>query len=201
MGFLGQTYNTNELPEGAGFDVIPAGWYDVDIQKAEMKDLKNGPGQRLNLQLKVTGPNYIGRVVFASLNIDLPGKAEAERIGREQLGNLLRSIGLDQVEDSDELVGYSLRARVKIKEGNEDYPDAKNEVAGFKAAGEAPVVAPVARPNGAPRPAARPAPVAARATPAARPQAAPQRAAAPAARAAAAPAATGKKPPPWARKK
>lgn len=192
MAFLGQQFNTDELPEGRGFEPLPPGWYDAEIIKAEVKPTKAGDGTRLNVQYKITGSpdgKYIGRVVFGAMNIELSRSPKAEEIGRQQLGDLLKAIGIPAIEDSDELVGYAVRIRLKIREQEGFEPS--NEPSGWKPVGDAP-----AAPQ---RPAQRPVPSQA-ANSAGASRAAPAPAARPAARAAAAPAAGGKKPPPWARK-
>lgn len=130
MAFLGQRFNANDLPQGSGFDPLPPGWYEAEIKKAEVKPTKNQDGTRLNIQFTILGPTHEGRVVFAGLNIELPSSPKAEEIGRQQFGDLLRALGLEEVEDSDELVGYQLRIRLKIRE-QEGY-DPTNDVNGYK---------------------------------------------------------------------
>jgi hypothetical protein len=63
---------------------------------------------------------------------------KAEEIGRQQLGEIMRAIGLARVEDSDQLIGGQLQIKVKIREATQrdkdaGYTESRNEVAGFKA--------------------------------------------------------------------
>lgn len=177
MGFLGQTYDADEIPEGKGFDLLPTGWYSAEIRKAEVKPTKDGTGTRLNVQFKITDSpdgKWIGRVVFAGLNIELPNSSEGQRIGKEQFGDLLRSCGLGPIDDSDELVGHNVRIRVKQKAAQDGY-EANNEVSGYRPLEGAPESAakpglksgPAAAARLKPGMAPKPTPTAARNTPAA----------------------------------
>ena len=128
---LGQVFNRDEMPEGSGnFDPIPAGWYTAQIAKAELKDTKDGTGQYINMQMTITGPSYQGRVVFAMINIRNKSQ-KAEEIGRQQLGDLMRALGLARVQDTDELIGGNLSVKVAIDQ-SPGY-DAKNVVKAYKA--------------------------------------------------------------------
>lgn len=131
MAQLGQTFNTNELPENGGgdFTPIPAGWYTAKISEADLKETKAGNGRYINIRYDVTGPSHEGRVVFGMLNIKNPSR-KAEDIGLAQLGELLRAIGLPRVGDTDELVGYDVAIKVKIRK-SEEYRD-QNQVTNWK---------------------------------------------------------------------
>ena len=135
MAFLNETFNAAELPQSdRNFDPIPPGWYDVSITGAELRQTKSGTGQYIAVRYDVTGPTHQGRVVFGNLNIRNPN-AQAESIGRQQLGELMRAIGLAKVEDTDQLIGAHLQIKVKIRE-SAGY-DPQNDVAGFRASGGA----------------------------------------------------------------
>ena len=46
MSLLNTTFNVTELPVSENsFDPLPAGWYQVNIKGAELKDTKAGTGQ------------------------------------------------------------------------------------------------------------------------------------------------------------
>ena len=131
MANLGEGFNAADMPEGQGnFEPIPAGWYNVTIQKADLRDTKDGTGQYINIQFSVTGPSYEGRVVFGMINIRNKSQ-KAEEIGRQQLGDLMRSLGIGRLTDTDQLIGGSCQIKVKIQE-QEGY-DPKNTVSAFKA--------------------------------------------------------------------
>ena len=139
MATLGMTINAADLPEdqGGDFTPIPAGQYTVRITDAEIKDTNAGTGQYIKMRLDVVAPSHEGRVLFANLNIKNPSQ-KAEEIGRQQLGSIMRAIGLPTLQDTDQLIGGAVSVKVVIKppvleNGMEKYP-AGNEIKGYKAA-------------------------------------------------------------------
>jgi hypothetical protein len=131
MAFLNEEYNVNELPVGNGgnYDPLPAGWYTATISQSELKDTKAGNGQYIKLRYDITGPTHQGRVVFGNLNIKNPNP-KAEEIGRQQLGEIMRAIGLAKVTDTDQLIGGQIAIKLDVKQ-DAQY-GASNEVKGFK---------------------------------------------------------------------
>ena len=168
MAQLPQSFSAAELPQSdRNYDPIPEGWYDVEIKGAELRTTKAGTGQYIAVRYDVTGPTHAGRVIYGNLNVSNPNP-KAEEIGRQQLGELMRAIGLGVVQDTDQLVGGRLSIKVSIRK-SEQYGDS-NDVKGFKAVvgGAAPAVAApsVSAPQAAaPQPAAAPAPAAGSAPP------------------------------------
>lgn len=148
MAFIGQIFDVNELPPGNGnYDPLPAGWYNANITAAELKPTKDGSGQYIKVRYDITGPSHQGRVVFGNLNIK-NASPKAEEIGRTELGNLMRAIGLAKVTDTDQLIGGSLQIKLDVRAATDQYA-AQNEVKGFKAiTGSAPTFAtPAAAPE------------------------------------------------------
>jgi hypothetical protein len=129
MSFLDQEYAVDELPQSSGYEVLPAGWYSANITGAELKTTKAGNGQYIAVRYDITGPTHQGRVVFGNLNIKNPNP-KAEEIGRQQLGDIMRSIGLSKVSDTDQLIGGSLSIKLDIRK-SEEYGNS-NDVKGFK---------------------------------------------------------------------
>jgi hypothetical protein len=157
MAFLNEAFDVNELPQGTGsFEPLPAGWYTVTISEAELKSTKAGNGQYIKLRYDVTGPTHQGRVVFGNLNIKNPNP-KAEEIGRQQLGDIMRAIGLAKVTDTDQLIGGNLSIKLGVKQ-DEQY-GASNEVKGFRSvSGSAAPVAASMTAFGAPTASAKAAP-------------------------------------------
>ena len=158
MARLDETFNTNELPEDTGggdFTPLPAGDYNVTIHDAEIKQTKSGTGQYINLKFHVDGPTHTGRFLFGALNIK-NDSAQAEQIGRGQLGSILRAIGIESLEDTDQLCGGSLVAKVVVKPASGQYKEG-NEIKAYKSAGDAPATAPRAPAPAKPTPSAAPA--------------------------------------------
>lgn len=151
MAYLGQTFEANDLPQGNTYEPLPAGWYTATIADAELKTTKDGSGQYIKVRYDITGPTHQGRVVFGNINIR-SASAKAEEIGRQQLGELMRAIGLARITDTDQLIGGVLSIKLAIRE-NEQYGP-QNEVKGFKAITSAPALSPAASAPAASAPAA-----------------------------------------------
>lgn len=136
MALLNQTYTANDLPQSphGNYDPIPAGMYTATINSVELKDSRSG-GQYLNIRYDITGPSHQGRVLFGMLNIRNPNP-RAEEIGLQQLGELLKAIGLDKLSDTDELIGGQLQVKVDI-EKSEQYGE-QNRIRSFRPLANAP---------------------------------------------------------------
>jgi hypothetical protein len=153
MAFLDEEFSVDSLPVGtSNFEPLPEGWYNAAITGAEVKSTKAGDGKYIAVKYTITGPTHQGRVIFGNLNIK-NASTKAEEIGRQQLGEIMRAIGLATVRDTDQLIGGNLGIKLSVKTG--EY--AGNEVKGFKALGSASVgAAKVAAPSAAPGKAAPP---------------------------------------------
>lgn len=135
MAKLGQTYVADDLPKSdRDFAPLPDGWYAVTISAAEVKATKMQDGQYIKLRCDVTGPTHQGRVVFTNLNIRNKNP-KAEEIGNQQLGELMRAVGLPRLEDTDQLIGRHLSVKLTTRV-SEQYGD-QNEVKAFKSVGDA----------------------------------------------------------------
>lgn len=133
MAFLNEEFDIAELPQGKGnFDPLPAGWYNATISQADLTTTKAGNGQYIKIRYDITGPTHQGRVVFGNLNIKNPN-VTAEEIGRQQLGDLMRAIGLARVKNTDQLIGGNLQIKLSIR-ADEGY-EPSNDVKGYKTAG------------------------------------------------------------------
>jgi hypothetical protein len=140
MAFLDQEFVAADLPQGNSYEVLPEGWYTATITKADVQPTKDGTGQYIKVRYDITGPTHQGRVVFGNLNIR-NSSVKAEEIGRQQLGELMRSIGLAKVTDSDQLIGGTVQIKLAIRPASGQYGES-NEIKGFKSAGgAAPLVA------------------------------------------------------------
>ena len=143
MAFLGQEYRVEDLPESGSYDLIPAGWYQAQINSADLKPTKSGDGQYLSIRLDILGPSHQGRVTWGNVNLK-NASAQAEEIGRRQLGEILRSIGKSVIRDSDELIGGQLQIKVGIQHDKNGQYEDRNDIKGYKALDEAGGPAPAA---------------------------------------------------------
>lgn len=132
MAFLDEEYSVDTLPVGntGNFEPLPEGWYNAAITGAEIKATKAGDGKYIACKYTITGPSHQGRVIFGNLNIK-NASTKAEEIGRQQLGEIMRAIGLAKVSDTDQLIGGNLGIKLIVKTG--EY--AGNEVKGYRAIG------------------------------------------------------------------
>ena len=157
MASLGETFDVSSLPQGntGDFSPLPPGWYSATMAAAEIKATKTGTGQYIAIRYDIIGPTHQGRVVFGNLNIRNQSP-KAEEIGRQQLGDICRAIGVAKVSDTDQLIGNSLMIKLDI-EKSDQYGD-KNQVKGFKPieGGAPPRAAMAAAPAAAPAKAAPP---------------------------------------------
>jgi len=129
MAFLDEEFSVDTLPVGNNnFEPLPEGWYNATITGAEIKSTKAGDGKFIAVKYTITGPSHQGRVVFGNLNIK-NASTKAEEIGRQQLGEIMRAIGLAKVSDTDQLIGGNLGIKLSLKTG--EY--AGNEVKAFRA--------------------------------------------------------------------
>jgi hypothetical protein len=122
---------STDVPDAAnGYDVLPAGWYTVYADKAEVKNNKAGNGCYLKMELTVIGENYNGRKLFPMINLQNPS-AKAVGIGRRELAALGQACGLAAIQDSKEVIGKYFQVRVKVEKGNGNYDD-DNRVTAYK---------------------------------------------------------------------
>lgn len=138
MAFLGSTFSASELPQSErSYDLIPEGWYTVKITDAKLAPTRAGTGEKIDVRYDIMGPTQQGRVTFGSINIRNQNPT-AESIGLQQLGEIMRAVGLDRIEDTDQLIGGELQIKIKIKQPTDKdkaagYDQPKNEISGFKA--------------------------------------------------------------------
>ena len=115
---------------------LPAGLYTVEITNCEVKALKSGNGTGLELECTVIDPaQFARRKVWSTLNIQHTNQ-QAEQIGQSQLSALCRSVGINQLDDSDQLFQRIVKVRTKIRPAQGTYA-AKAEITGFEPAGAA----------------------------------------------------------------
>lgn len=124
---------------------LPAGLYTVEITNSEVKPLKSGNGTGLALEFTVIDPaEHAKRKVWQNLNIQHTN-AQAEQIGQAQLSALCRAVGIEVLDDSDELFQKILRIRTKVRPASGEYGP-RAEVSGYESAGTA-MPTPAAKPQ------------------------------------------------------
>jgi hypothetical protein len=154
---LDQPISASEYQSDKSYDLVPPGWYAARITEAVVKKTKAGTGKYVAVRYDIIGPTHEGRVVYGNLNVSNPNPV-AEKIGREQLSDLMRAIGLGTLADTDQLIGGTCQIKVAIEVGEGAYKD-RNEVKAWKVLdgakkAAAPSAAPTAAPAAAPTEAA-----------------------------------------------
>jgi hypothetical protein len=127
---LDEQFDLESLPVSApSFEPLPAGWYTASISGAEVKTTKAG-GKMISLKYEILGPTHSGRFVFGNLNIRNASQ-KAEEIGRQQLGDIMRAIGLTRLSDTDDFIGGKLSIKIKVTQSEEYGPG--NDIQSCKA--------------------------------------------------------------------
>lgn len=135
----------------SSFDPLPAGDYEMMITKSATKPTKSGNGSYLELEMQVIGGEHSGRRHWERLNLDNPSQ-QTVKIAQEQLARLCVALGLDEVNDSEELHDTPFVAEVGIDKKD----PTRNVIWGYKSAGVAPAATPKVAPAARPAPAAAP---------------------------------------------
>ena len=129
-------FNAATVEPNQAFEVIPDGWYNVRIIKSEMKPTKDGKGSYLALTHSIIDGQYANRQLFDRLNLNNANQV-AKDIAYQTLSAICHATGVIQLQDSSQLHGIPMQAKVVIKPAEGKY-DAGNEIKGYKAiAGQA----------------------------------------------------------------
>ncbi len=119
-------------------ETIPAGWYDLQIVKSDMKPTKDGTGFYLEIEMEVMSGEHAKRKLFDRFNLQNNNPAAVE-IAYKQLSAVCHAVGVIQCQDSSQLHGRPFSGKVKLipaGPGNDGKMyDAKNEMGGYKAIG------------------------------------------------------------------
>lgn len=127
-------FNANEIDPKSGFAPIPPGDYLVVITDSEMKKTNDGEGEYLKLSFKVVHGEFEGRYIWLNLNL-VNKSAQAVEIAERELSAICHAVGVLEPEDSQELHGIVMLAKVKVKPPANGY-DASNTLGNFRPASE-----------------------------------------------------------------
>lgn len=123
MAKLGSAFNaTDHDTEQRDYEELPNGIYKLEIESSEIKEGQNGTG--LSVTNNVVDPEeYAGRKLFNYYNLEHKNQ-QAQEIGNRQFASLCRAVGIDAVEDSDELHFLPYTAKVGLGKPSKDgqYP-------------------------------------------------------------------------------
>lgn len=130
------------------FGPLPAGDYEMMIVKSEHRATKKNDGHYLEFEMHVISGEHSGRRLWERLNLDNPNQ-KTVKIAEEMLAKLCMALGLDDVEDSEQLHDRPFIAEVGIDKKD----DTRNVIWNYKPAMDVPA----AKPAATPAPAAAPA--------------------------------------------
>lgn len=136
MAKLPTTFDARSVQPQAPRDnePLPAGTYTAEITGADVKPLKSGNGTGLSLEFTIIDPEqFARRKVWQNLNIQ-HSNAQAEQIGQAQLSALCHAVGIEELDDSDQLFQRIVRITTKIRPASGEYGP-RAEVASFAQAG------------------------------------------------------------------
>jgi hypothetical protein len=175
-------FDATQVAPNTAFEVIPAGWYNVQITQSEVKPTRDQQGAYLELGMRVMDGEHSGRMLFDRLNLHNANPIAVE-IAYKTLSAICHATGTLQITDSEQLHGKPMQAKVTVRPPREQY-EASNEVKGYRPLSEAGGPGPFTPPTAIPQQPAAP-------QPPAQAPAAPQPITPP-------PAAGGTPTPPWA---
>ena len=111
------------------FGPLPAGEYECMIVKSDTKATKAGTGHYLECEMHVISGEHSGRRHWERFNLDNPN-AQAVKIAQESLAKLCAAIGVDEVDDSEQLHDRPFIAEIGIDKKD----DTRNVIWNYKAA-------------------------------------------------------------------
>lgn len=132
MARLGTTFNAqdHDTEQRGEYEELPNGVYQMEIEASEVTTPKSGSGTILKTTNSVVAPEeFKGRKLFNNYNLE-NANAQAQEIGQRQFASLCRAIGVQSVEDSEDLhfrsftvkIGLGKPSKEKDAHGNPAYP-------------------------------------------------------------------------------
>lgn len=125
MAQLGQKFNAQDHDTTqSDYSELPNGIYRMEIEVSDVAPTKDGKGTILKTTNVVVDPEeYRGRKLFNNYNLENQS-AQAQEIGQKQFAALCRAIGVDEVEDSEDLHFKVFTVKVGLGKPSKDgqYP-------------------------------------------------------------------------------
>ncbi len=126
MARLGTTFNAqdHDTEQRGEYEELPNGIYQMEIEASEVTTPKSGSGTILKTTNSVVAPEeFKGRKLFNNYNLE-NANAQAQEIGQRQFASLCRAIGVQSVEDSEDLHFRSFTVKVGLGKPSKDgqYP-------------------------------------------------------------------------------
>lgn len=123
MAQFGTTFKAEDAEPD--FAPIPAGDYVCEIEKAEIKAMRDDKGDMLSLTLKVVHGDFEGRKVFDNLCYGHKESEMARNIANGKISKIAEVGGVGEINDSDQMIGLTVGCNIKIK-------DDRNNIGSYK---------------------------------------------------------------------
>lgn len=125
MAQLGQKFNATEHEtEQNDYPELPNGIYQLEMTASDVVPTKDGKGTILKTTFDVVAPEeYKKRKLFNNYNLE-NSNPDAQRIGQAQFASLCRAIGVDEVDDTEDLHVRTFTAKIGLGKPSKDgqYP-------------------------------------------------------------------------------
>jgi len=124
MGNISSLIGNNQQyihPSSVGYNaatnrnLLPAGWMDGYIESAEIRDTKSGTGQYIYVVWRTLDGQHL---VYDRINIKNANPVAVD-IGLRTLGAIARALGMESIDDTEQLNGREIAARLAIEEAGE----------------------------------------------------------------------------------
>lgn len=142
---------TRDAYPSTAFDPIPKGIYQAVVTSSELCETKAQTGWICKLTWQIVEGRYANRLIFTQHNVQNKNP-DAEVIGRRELQDFAEAMGIDVLNDTEELYGHPINVKVDIEPGNGKYRD-KNVIAGVALNAESLGKSQPGTPQASPRPA------------------------------------------------
>lgn len=114
MQLFQQPFDASTVKPQEAFEPVPEGWYILAIRNSEAKPTKDNESGYLVLELEVLEGEHKGRKVFDNLNL-WNKSVQASEIAQRQLSAYCHATGVLVLNDSTQLHGIPLKAKLGIK--------------------------------------------------------------------------------------
>ena len=126
----GAAMDTTDWEQEDEFAKMVPGWYQVEIEEADLKETKKseesgaGNAYYVSLKLRVVEGPFKKRVIWDNVNIVNPNET-AQRIGRSRMASIGQAIGVPKPSDTSELVGKVMDVKVAVRKDDPDNVEVK----------------------------------------------------------------------------
>jgi len=126
MTFIGLNTAEYERSVGSGeSSPLPAGFYSGTITRSELRDnkstAKDPNGKYLEVEFDIAEPSEFGNRKFWDKFNLMNTNPVAVKIGKEQLADLAKAVGLETLNEADELEGKSVSFYLTVKPAQNGY--------------------------------------------------------------------------------